>query len=429
LHIILFASIAAFLSSASAKPPLPSIFEERDQSNSQRSVQDGSTTATKAPVPAPAAQIESEKLVHEVFQREYADRSDPGRRSLAEKLLAQAPQTEDLAERYVLLRESATAAASAGDLYAADLAVDHIAANFQTAAYSERLLAYQQLAARPDTRAGLVEACFGIVDAAMSAEDFRAADQFLQLMATVNKPSVAEVAAKVATIRGELASRRELADKVNAALETLKVHPDDRQALAFVGRHYCLAQGDWLRGLPMLAASDDESLNLVAQAELHAAGNPAAQLEVANPWWDLRQRYKGRERTELSRHCATLYSELSPRLTGLRRTLAEKRLAEMQETNAVTTKNESPTGLSASVRSVAYLCDASGSMMGLPFDLGPYVNHTTFARDRPLRDHLHAKTVVGNKSIAVVARRTLLARCLVRGWQDNCAQLLAGGPP
>jgi hypothetical protein len=335
-----------------------SIFNEGGQSDPSN------PTSTKAAVPEKAAQEAAERLVHELFQSEYADSSESGRRALADKLLAQAPKTDDLAERYVLLRESASVAALNGDVYATDLAVDHIAANYHTDAHEERLAAYRVLAARPGIRATLDPSCLAAAEAAISKDDFSTAEQFFQLLAKQPAPPIA---ARAAELRREIATRKEQADRVNAALAQLQRQPDDRQALAWLGRYYCLVKGDWPRGLPMLAKSGD-SLRPLADAEIRAS-DAKAKLDAANQWYELRSRLSGSERAEVERHCAQLYTDISPQLTGLRQTLAHKRAAEVRSATSISKSGGASAKSAPSAATICFVCDASGSMMGLPFDL------------------------------------------------------------
>jgi hypothetical protein len=45
----------------------------------------------------------------------------------------------------------------------------------------------------------------------------------------------------------------------------LKTSPDDPAANLKMGRYLCLIKGDWKRGLPMLAQSNDNALKALAQ--------------------------------------------------------------------------------------------------------------------------------------------------------------------
>ena len=352
----------------------------------------------KPPVPSAEAQRAAEQLVREVFRSEYADASDAARQSLARKLLAQAPRTDDLAERFVLVRESADAAAAGGDFQAAEHALDHIPANFASDGRDYRLAAYQRLIARPELIELVTQACLDAADRAIAVEQFDAAEQFLQVAdgpaAAAAKANPRAFVSGVAAKRNELRTRRATTQRVATAREALKRDPKDPAALAAVGRHTCLVQGDWARGLPMLADSDDPRLKPAAAAELKAlkSTDPADQLEAANLWWALRRDFTGAEAAMIDAHTASIYQAIAPSLKGLRKTLAEKRVAELRRAakpgappdelvvapnaaapGAATTSPSLPgsrrSGRLIGPSSVVFVCDASGSMLGLPFDL------------------------------------------------------------
>src|SRR5438552_9706546 len=86
----------------------------------------------KSPIPTVAAQKEAEKVIRDIFKDDYAKKAETDRGALARKLLNQAGQTkDDLASRYVLLRETRDIAVQGGDLDLALKAVAQIAAGFE----------------------------------------------------------------------------------------------------------------------------------------------------------------------------------------------------------------------------------------------------------------------------------------------------------
>jgi len=71
--------------------------------------------AEKSPTPAPLAQEEARRLVHERFEDELARRGEAERATVARTMLAEAHRAKDDPTRFVLLDESRTVAAQAGD--------------------------------------------------------------------------------------------------------------------------------------------------------------------------------------------------------------------------------------------------------------------------------------------------------------------------
>jgi hypothetical protein len=95
---------------------------------------DGSVAApaqSRAAVPAPPALAAAEKQIKETFKDEYQKRAPAERVQLALRLLKVAQETkEDLAVRFVALREAKDMAAAAGDLTMAFVAADLLAGSF-----------------------------------------------------------------------------------------------------------------------------------------------------------------------------------------------------------------------------------------------------------------------------------------------------------
>ena len=78
----------------------------------------------KHPVPDEAALKKAEGTIRGVFEADYARKEAKARAAFARKLLQTGLETKnDLAARYVLLREAATVAAAAGDVQTAIQAV------------------------------------------------------------------------------------------------------------------------------------------------------------------------------------------------------------------------------------------------------------------------------------------------------------------
>src|SRR5262249_43094109 len=92
-----------------------------------------------------------------------------------------------------------------------------------------------------------------------------------------------------------------------------------------------LAKGDWERGLPLLARSEDANLKSLAARELAAPAAGGEQLPLAEGWLDLAGKEKGLARRNLQR--LALYwdhtASLAP--TGADRDKAEARLRELEQ--------------------------------------------------------------------------------------------------
>jgi len=78
-----------------------------------------------APVPSDAAQQAAVRLIEEVYGKEHAHaKTSTAKTALANKLLKEAAESEDLTNRYVLLRVARDMATQAGDAETAVRAVE-----------------------------------------------------------------------------------------------------------------------------------------------------------------------------------------------------------------------------------------------------------------------------------------------------------------
>ncbi|HVW03246.1 MAG TPA: hypothetical protein VHB77_22985, partial [Planctomycetaceae bacterium] len=117
--------------------------------------------------------------------------------------------------------------------------------------------------------------------------------------------------------------------KVEAAREKLEASPGDPEASTIMGRYYCFSRGDWPRGLPLLANSDDAALQSLAKRELADPTDADAEVAVGDGWWDLSEKLPARYRRSARLHAAEWYQNALAGLRGLTRTRIEKRLAEL----------------------------------------------------------------------------------------------------
>jgi F0F1-type ATP synthase epsilon subunit len=78
----------------------------------------------------------------------------------------------------------------------------------------------------------------------------------------------------------------------------------------------------------MLAAGSDPVLKALAKADINATSIDE-KIKVADGWWDYAQHEKGIGRDQILARAAKWYREVSPKLQGLAKAKAEKRLAEI----------------------------------------------------------------------------------------------------
>jgi hypothetical protein len=292
------------------------------------------TGAGKIPVPDQASQEKAEKTIKEVFKDEYTHRKPADLLALAAKLVQQAEESkDDPAARFVLLREARDLAARAGDAEEALKAADEMIQVFAVNAPEMKAGVLETLARAPTTpTAGkaLGERALALVDEAIQANDYAVADRLLKVASTAAR------LARSLPLSTAAQSRRKDVQAIEAeyrkaqeSMALLMKNPEDPALNLTVGRFYCLWRGDWERGLPLLVRGSDKKLKALAQKDLEAPLDPAAQVQLGDRWWELGQAEKGQIQRNLLRRAVSWYSQAEPSLTGLTQTRIAKRLKDL----------------------------------------------------------------------------------------------------
>src|ERR1041384_441171 len=226
-----------------------------------------SAAAELAQPPDSAAQERAERLIREVYAHEYANLAK-SRADLAARLLQQGKSvSEDLAMKFVALRESRDLAADAGDTKTAMAAVETIGEVFAVDSVEMRATALIKLASKATTyesKSALAFAAEETIDQMMALERFASLEKLGTLADTPAFRGGATV------FRTKLAEARLTAaefQRANRARVVLAEREDDAEANLVVGKYLCFFKGDWPGGLPKLAKGSDVNLKQKAEAE------------------------------------------------------------------------------------------------------------------------------------------------------------------
>lgn len=299
---------------------------------------DSDTTPTlpaRQAVPDSAALAEASTTVGELFGERFAAANSAQQKSvLAEELLAAAETSgDDPAARFVLLREAGRLTLDAADVPLAVRVVDSMDQHFEIDANAKKL---SVLAAVEDRVLGreeneaFVQQAMRVVDQAAKVGDFDNAGKAVEIAIqsarkTRDLTLVKDVVARQKLLEVEQAEFAALAD----AKSKLKGNPDDLQANEIVGSHHCFAQGDWEKGLPLLAKVGESPLAKLARDDLSAPQEASKQLSLGNRWWD----EAGADDPRRQQHCRLRaghwYDAARLSLTGNDRTQVDQRLAEL----------------------------------------------------------------------------------------------------
>jgi hypothetical protein len=321
----------------------------------------------RAPVPDGPALARAESAIRKIFKDEYARaEGDPAAaRELAATLLQQARATTDSpALRFVGLREARDLAARAGDVPAAFQAAADLARDFAVDPLlmkADALTRAGQKPAAPEVQRALAEAALGLLDEALGgdgplealrlvafAEEQATRAKSLPLLARVQKRARA-----LETFRKEF-------EPLRPAAEKLRSDPRDPAANLTLGRYYCLAKGNWARGLPLLALGADAGLKELARRDLAGPVKAAERAAVGDGWWDQAERAQEPAKSALRQRAVYWYQQAVAELAGADKDRAAKRLSAVGVVGLVRTF----TGHARAVQSAALSPDGSLAVSG-----------------------------------------------------------------
>lgn len=289
----------------------------------------------RTPAPDAAVMKETEKRVREVYKSDYADKGAAERRAFARKLLQQGVETrDDMAAKYVLLRESREISLQAGDPEGALAAIQALARQFAMdgiAMKAQALAAMARTAKTPDDQKRFALLQLRLAEEACAAEEFAAAQQAATAAAALARQAKdTPLAARAEAYGREASALREAAAKATEAWVTLSVNAGDAAACLTLGRYYCLTRDEWDTGLPLLARSSDAALKDAAMKDLLRPSEPAEQVTVGDLWFDLAEKASGGTREALRRRARRWYDAGLRGLSGFNRARVEKRLTEIR---------------------------------------------------------------------------------------------------
>jgi hypothetical protein len=283
------------------------------------------STSVKAddllPVPDAAAQAKAEKLIKDLFRHDYLTAKRASRLALAQKLWDQAAETkDDPVARFVLLREAQDVAAKAGDVVGAFKAVAELA-KFYAVHPAEIKAGVLELAKRsihvPLSAADAVRLALAVALEAADEDDFPTAARLLKVA-----EAAAPVTKNVALVTAVRARAKEIEElradfeRMQPDLAALQKKPDD-PALSFrVGKYLCAHKGKWPRGLALLAKGDNGLWKDLAEKDLAEPQETDGQIEVGESWLELSKAEKGMVRKHLQWRARHWFEKALPKVTG-----------------------------------------------------------------------------------------------------------------
>ncbi|MCH8045260.1 MAG: NPCBM/NEW2 domain-containing protein [Planctomycetes bacterium] len=291
----------------------------------------------KVPIPPRAEREKARELIREAFGRPDTAKE---RAELAQTLIKAGLDDKNPANRYVALRHAGELAVENADLTVAIEAADRLGEFFDVDVLAIKASIVERLFGKMSHRE-LLKAAASHFDEALAADRFKVAARFGR---------VGYKAAKALKDRRQIAAMRDLAarlkerkaafDALKGAIATLKQKPDDAPANLQIGKYLCFLRNDWKRGLPLLVKGG----HAIAKRELAAAGDPSAQKKVGDAWWDLAEKQPADSKTHIKARAVTWYRRALPKLAGLSKKTAQRRVDDVLREAATVVRNDGKPG-------------------------------------------------------------------------------------
>ncbi|HET6880329.1 MAG TPA: PA14 domain-containing protein [Pirellulales bacterium] len=258
----------------------------------------------RAPIPAEKSLASAGKKVADRFDREWkAAKKFPERMAVARRIYDAGLQTtDDPVLRYALLREASRRAAVLGDASTACDAIEKLGQEFQIDTLAEKLALISEALTKAHLGSqnwNLAIQSLLLCDRAVALDRFEEARKFASLAAAAGRRTRSHDLAAYADARlARVRSRQEEYERFELAIARLKEQPDDAEANRTAGIDFCLFQGDWQRGLPLLARSGEERLVEIAKLEPVAGADAAQRTPLVDAWLGEAEKHSGELRSE-----------------------------------------------------------------------------------------------------------------------------------
>lgn len=288
--------------------------------------------APRHPVPPEEErELARAKLASE-YRSDYEAANDPAsQQRLATQLIIEANETsDDLPRQFELYRLAWIVLSKAGDISAALEVTDQVEQLYQLDRVALRASVIRSVVTTSgfdDSSAELVSVIMSVVDEAVLEKDYTIAIELLKLAIEV------ESRLSRPTRRGEFEDRlafleaeQQLAEKEAALL----FNPDDAEMHLRVGRLALMQGRSWKDCLDILAKGGEAPLAAVSRIDLSSPQDPAAQVELADRWYELAELEEGEVKSCIEQRAAHWYGEALPHLSGFSKTKAETRLRTLE---------------------------------------------------------------------------------------------------
>lgn len=291
----------------------------------------------RLPVPDSLSLDRARNLVRQIYEEDYEKAKTPSEvKELTKRMLKQvSDMSGDPAGQYIVLDIVVQISTRFGDSDTALTALEQMAERFSV---DELKMAHDvlvQLSKRKErghaVNQALLDEAEQLIERALHAEQFEMAETLCQIaLGAARQLEDDERETDIEQLKSVVDEAHRAYRTIRRTLATLQ-QDDDPKANLEVGRYYCLIRGEWDKGLPLLAQSQHPRLKELAEIDLRAPAQAAAQLELADGWWELGDDdapYRKSLRLRASHWYQQALQKLPP---GLLKIKAELRLKQVRE--------------------------------------------------------------------------------------------------
>lgn len=297
----------------------------------------------RSPVPDAAGLTDATRRANSAFSDVLRQAQNAaGRTEAAKTIYKSAVEETNSALRYSMLLLARNTAARAGNTDLTFEICDTMSALYEIESLKLKSEAAAMLVAAFDAeyqRQEFVDKVSVMVEASAS-NDFSSAASLLRLASAQSRiVNGSSMEAYWASRVREIQEAQTAYTDASKALQKVAGPDADAESRLKAGRYLCFYQGDWTKGLPLLADSGDDALKKLAQQEI-AAATDDAKMSMADAWWNYSEQVSGVARRNIRSHAAVTYEAALPTLSGLAKAQSTKRVDEVKSALAMPAAQE-----------------------------------------------------------------------------------------
>ena len=274
--------------------------------------------AKTAPVPEEAAQAEAMKLLKELYGGELAAAKTVDQKTaLAKKLLEKAAGTQDdLPGKYVLLKAAKGVAMQAIDAETAFETIDKMAESFDVNPLEMKTGVLSSLTARahlPAEHASLAQLTLGLVDQAMSSDNFDGAVKLANLALTAaRKAHNAQLLQQAHARLADCQKKAKAFEEEKTAQAALDKTPDDPDANLAVGKYLASPRATGTGAFRICAGQGRRPQGPGHDGIERGCIHRAEQAKLGDGWWDLAEKQDGETKAQMQQRAGYWYQKAAP---------------------------------------------------------------------------------------------------------------------